>query len=128
MIIPSDRGYSRSHIWAYPSTGGKIRMGLTHVPGKFLGDAVSVELPPPGAEITSGEPIGLVGSSITVFEIISPISGTIADANVAVDSVPRKVTRDPYFEGWLLEIRPSDRGELDFLLSNDDYEIFSGEI
>ena len=127
MTIPSDRMYSRSHIWAHPAPGGKIRMGLTHVPGKFLGDAVSLELPPPGTSIAAGEPVGLVASSITVFEIVSPLSGTVADANFGAQELPRRVTRDPYFDGWLLEIRPTDREEMDCLLSAQDYEEYFEE-
>jgi len=127
MIPPSDRKYSRSHIWALSVPDGKIRVGLTHVPGKFLGDAVSVELPRRDTEVAVGEPIGLVGSSLTVFEIVSPITGTVADMNSGAEIVPRKVTRDPYVEGWLLEILPADRGEMDSLLSADDYERYSEE-
>ncbi|MCL1926213.1 MAG: hypothetical protein FWF95_03635 [Syntrophorhabdaceae bacterium] len=127
MIPPSDRRYSRSHIWALPVSGGKIRMGLTHVPGRFLGDAVSVGLPNRDTAIAAGEPIGLVGSSLTVFEIVSPLTGSVVDANSVAEIVPRNVTRDPYAEGWLLEITPSDCGEMDFLLSADDYEKYSGE-
>jgi len=127
MIPPPDRKYSRSHIWAFPVSDGKIRVGLTHVPGKFLGDAVSVELPYRETEVAAGEPIGLVGSSLTVFEIVSPLTGTVADANSGAEIVPRKVTRDPYAEGWLLEIWPSDLGEMDSLLSADDYEKYSEE-
>jgi len=127
MIPPSDRRYSRSHIWALPVPDGKIRIGLTHVPGKFLGDAVSVELPHRETAVAAGEPIGLVGSSLTVFEIVSPVTGIVADANSGAEIVPRKVTRDPYVEGWLLEILSSDRGEIESLLSPDDYERYSEE-
>jgi len=127
MIPPSDRRYSRSHIWALSVSGGKTRVGLTHVPGRFLGDAVSVELPHRETTVAAGEPIGLVGSSLTVFEIISPLTGTVADVNSEAEIVPRKVTRDPYVEGWLLEISPSDHEEMDSLLSADDYEKCSEE-
>lgn len=127
MILPSDRRYSRSHIWTLPVSGGKIRIGLTHVPGKFLGDAVSMELPNKDTAIAAGEPIGLVGSSLTVFEIVSPLTGIVADANSGAEIVPRNVTRDPYVEGWLLEIMPSNCDEMDSLLSADDYERYSEE-
>ena len=102
-------------------------MGATHVPGKFLGDAASVELPPLGTSIAAGEPIGLITSSITVFEIVSPLSGTVADVNFSAQELPRRVTRDPYFDGWLLEIRPTDRKEMDCLLSARDYEKYFEE-
>ncbi len=101
---------------------GDVRVGLTHVPGVFLGDAVSVELPPRQTEVAAGEPIGLVESSFTVFELVSPITGTVIEVNSEAESVPRRVTDDPYGEGWLLTIRPSDPGEADSLLAREEYE------
>ena len=127
MRPPADRRFSRSHVWAQRGELGDVRAGLTHVPGAFLGDVVSVELPPPRTEVSAGEPIGLVESSSTVFELLSPISGTVVDVNGDAGAVPRKVTEDPYGEGWLLSIRPADPGELDGLLGPEEYDRFAGE-
>ena len=127
MILPADRRYSRSHVWALGEPSGEIRLGLTHVPGVFLGDAVSVELPPRGTEVSAGEPIGLVESSLTVFELVSPLTGTVRDSNSGAESVPRRVTRDPYGDGWLLTIAPADPAEADGLLSADEYERYFEE-
>ena len=127
MRAPADRRFSRSHVWAQRGEQGDVRAGLTHVPGAFLGDVVSVELPPPRTEVSAGEPIGLVESSSTVFELLSPISGTVVDVNGDAGAVPRKVTEDPYGEGWLLSIRPADPGELDGLLGPEEYDRFAGE-
>jgi len=124
---PSDRRYTRSHVWAMPGPEGNVRVGLTHVPGGILGDAVSVELPPAGAEVESGEPIGLVESSITVFEILSPLAGTVSGVNPGVENFPQQVTRDPYGEGWLLEIRTAGPGVIDSLLKPEEYERYAGE-
>lgn len=127
MRLPADRRFSRSHVWAQRGELGDVLAGLTHVPGAFLGDVVSVELPPPQTEVSAGEPIGLVESSSTVFELLSPISGTVVDVNGDAGAVPRKVTEDPYGEGWLVSIRPADPGELDGLLGPEEYERFAGE-
>ncbi len=127
MHPPPDRGYSRSHAWAMRGAQGDVRSGLTHVPGAFLGDVVSVELPPLRAEVSAGEPIGLVESSTTVFELLSPLSGIVVGVNPAAGSAPRKVTEDPYGEGWLLSIRPSAPGELEELLTAGEYARFVGE-
>lgn len=106
---------------------GDVRTGLTHVPGSFLGDVVSVELPPPRTDVSTGEPIGLVESSTTVFELLSPLSGTVVALNSDAENAPRKVMEDPYGEGWLLSIRPAVREELDALLSAEEYARFVGE-
>jgi glycine cleavage system H protein len=124
---PPNRGYTRSHAWAVRDSRGDVRSGLTHVPGAFLGDVVSVELPPPRTEVSAGEPVGLVESTTTVFELLSPLSGTVVAVNPEAESAPRKVTEDPYGEGWLLSIRPSSPEELDALLSAGEYALFVGE-
>ncbi len=109
-----------------PGGSGDVRSGMTHVPGAFLGDVVSVELPPPRTEVSAGEPIGLVESTITVFELLSPLSGVVVDVNPVTESAPRKVTEDPYGEGWLLSIRPSAREEIEGMLTAEEYAGFVG--
>ncbi len=127
MNPPQDRRYSRFHVWALRGDLGDVRSGLTHVPGVFLGDAVSVDLPSPRTEIFAGEPIGLVESSSTVFEFLSPLTGIVVDVNPEAEGAPQKVTKDPYGDGWLLTIRPSAPEELDALLSAEEYVRFVGE-
>jgi glycine cleavage system H protein len=99
---------------------------MTHVPGAFLGDVVSVELPPLRTEVSAGEPIGLVESTTTVFELLSPLSGIVVAVNPETESAPRKVTEDPYGQGWLLSIRPAAGEELDGLLTAEEYLRFAG--
>lgn len=127
MLLPTDRRYSRFHAWAMRDLQGDVRSGLTHVPGAFLGDVVSVELPPLQTEVSAGEPIGLAESTTTVFELLSPLSGIVVAVNPEAESAPRKVTEDPYGEGWLLSIRPTAREELDALLTAEEYVRFVGE-
>jgi len=105
---------------------GDVRSGLTHVPGVFLGDVVSVELPPPLTEVSAGEPIGLVESSTTVLELLSPLTGVVVGVNPDVESAPGKVTEDPFGGGWLLSIRPTCGEEFDALLTADEYARFAG--
>src|SRR5512135_226986 len=127
MRPPTDRGYSRSHAWAMRDSQGEVRFGLTHAPGAFLGDVVSVELPPPKTKVSAGEPIGLVESTTTVFELLSPLSGVVIAVNPEAESAPRRVTEDPYGEGWLLSIRPAAGEDLDALLTAEEYARFLGE-
>jgi len=127
MHPPTDRRYTRSHAWAMAGGDGDVRSGLTHLPGTFLGDVVSVELPPPRTEVSAGEPIGLVESTTTVFELLSPLSGTVIAVNPETESAPRKVAEDPYGEGWLLSIRPAAGEALDALLTAEEYVRFLGE-
>jgi glycine cleavage system H protein len=51
----------------------------------------------------------------------------VVSVNPETESAPRKVTEDPYGEGWLLSIRPDAREELDALLTAEEYARFVGE-
>ena len=110
-----------------PGGSGDVRSGLTHVPGAFLGDVVSVELPPPRTEVSAGEPIGLVESTTTVFELLSPLSGIVIAVNPETESAPRKVTEDPYGEGWLVKLKVSDTAPLANLMDAAAYEKYCTE-
>ena len=94
------------------------------MPCSYLGDVVFVELPSPGTDVRAGEPIGLVESSAAVCEIMAPVSGIVVDVNHVVVEAPDKITSDPFDEGWLLVIRPSDPAELQVLLSGEEYNRF----
>jgi glycine cleavage system H protein len=104
-----------------------VRLGLTHVPGGYLGDSVYVELPPVGTDVASGEPIGLVESSSAVCEVVTPVTGEIAEVNPAAEQSPETITADPYDKGWLLTIRLADPSETGKLLSPEDYGLMAGE-
>ncbi len=106
--------------------GGGVRVGLTHVPGSYLGDAVYVELPAPMTEVAAGEPVGLVESSSAACEVVAPVSGVIVEINPAAENTPEKITGDPYGEGWLMTIRPADPAELESLLAGEEYDRLSG--
>lgn len=113
-------------MWARGEAAGDVRVGFTHVPCSLLGDVVYVELPPPGTEVRSGEPIGLVESSSAVCEVAAPVSGTVAQVNDALEVSPEKITSDPFGEGWLLVIRPSDPAEPEGLLDSEAYGRYAG--
>jgi len=113
-------------VWAHLDGAGLVRVGLTHVPGSYLGDAVYVELPPVGTEVASGEPIGLVESSSAVCEVVTPVSGDIVGINPAAEHSPETITADPYGEGWLLAVRPADPAELESLLTGEEYDRLAG--
>jgi glycine cleavage system H protein len=127
VTSPPDRRYARTHVWAKRGDNGDVRVGLTHAPGSYLGDAVYAELPPLHAEIAAGEPVGLIESSSAVCEVVAPVSGMVVDINPAAGDSPETITADPYGEGWLMIVRPSDPFELDSLLSSEEYDRLAGE-
>lgn len=109
-------------MWARPENTGDVRVGFTRVPCSWLGDVVYAELPAPGTDVRAGEPIGLVESSVAVCEVVAPVSGVVVDVNPVVEGSPETITADPFEEGWLLAIRPSDPSEVGALLAGEEYD------
>jgi glycine cleavage system H protein len=62
-----------------------------------------------------------VESVKAVSDVIAPLSGDILEVNGAVADAPETVNADPYGEGWLVRVRLTDPGEVDSLMSADDY-------
>jgi glycine cleavage system H protein len=62
-----------------------------------------------------------VESTKSVSDLCSPVTGTVAARNAALDGAPELVNSDPYGEGWMVEITPDDPGALDRLLDAEAY-------
>lgn len=117
---PSHLRYTEQHEWTRDD-GELIVVGITHFAQDQLGDVVFVDLPAPGAEIASGQAFGEVESTKSVSDLFAPVSGTIVERNEDLDERPELVNADPYGDGWLVAIRPSEPGQLDGLLDADGY-------
>ena len=122
-MYPEDLKYTSEHEWvrADSGDGGAVRVGITHYAQDALGDIVYVQLPDVGDDLESGAAIGELESTKSVSDVYAPVAGTVVRRNEALDQTPELVNSDPYGDGWLLEIRPSDPAALDSLLSADDY-------
>ncbi|MDC0708386.1 glycine cleavage system protein GcvH [Stigmatella sp. ncwal1] len=118
--IPADLKYTQEHEWTR-SKGKVIVVGVTHHAQEALGDVVYVELPKLGASLTAGKQFGVIESTKAVSELFSPLSGTVVQVNDALTGNPSIVNTDPYGEGWILEVEPSDPKQLDGLLSPQAY-------
>jgi len=105
--VPEGLHYSKDWFWV-KIEGGKARMGLTDYAQKQLREIVFVELPSAGGTVKANEPFGSVESVKAVSDLISPLSGTIDQANADVTSKPELLNEDPYQKGWLLLITPSN--------------------
>ena len=120
LSYPSDCRYADSHEYVR-AEGELIRVGISAFAVDQLGDIVFVELPEVGAALSQGSSFGSVESVKAVEEVIAPISGTIEARNEAVLASPEELQNDPYGEGWLLLVRPSDPAQLEGLMDAATY-------
>jgi glycine cleavage system H protein len=104
VAVPDDRRYRETDEWALETASGTVRIGLSAHAADELGDVAYVDLPEPGTAVRAGESFGVVESAKAVSELYAPVSGRVEAVNRAVEREPRTVNRDPYGEGWLLEV------------------------
>lgn len=119
-MIPEQLRYTAEHEWV--NTDAEThKVGITDFAQDALGDIVYVQLPDVGAEVKAGESLGEIESTKSVSELYAPISGTVVARNEALGDAPDLVNTDPYGEGWLVEIRPSDASSAGALLDAAAY-------
>jgi glycine cleavage system H protein len=122
MNIPEQLRYSSEHEWAQGlDEGSRVRIGITDFAQDALGDVVYVDLPAVGTRVNAAESVGELESTKSVSEMYAPIGGVVSAINEALSDNPQLLNEDPYGEGWLIEIEPSDIAELERLLDADAY-------
>jgi len=126
MNFPEDLKYTKEHEWARHK-GGRVLVGITDFAQDQLGDVVYVELPAVGDEVKKGESFGVVESTKAVSELFAPISGKVVEVNDPLVEAPETVNDDPYEEGWMIAIEPSDPSEVAELLDVKAYAAFVAE-
>ena len=125
MNIPQDLKYTKEHEWVLLDDGVAV-VGITDFAQSELGDIVFVELPSIGLNVKVMDPFGSVESVKSVSDLYSPVSGVVADVNTRLTSNPDLVNSDPFGEGWMVRIEPSEMSDLDQLLTAEEYAEYIG--
>ncbi len=126
MNFPDDLRYTREHEWARKK-GRNVVVGITEYAQDQLGDVVYLELPDVGDPVKKGDSFGVVESTKAVSELFAPVSGKVVEVNDPLADAPETVNEDPYEEGWMVVIEPSDPAELEALMDAKAYQAFVEE-
>jgi glycine cleavage system H protein len=118
--VPTDLKYTRDHEWLRQQDG-RVVVGITDHAQKQLGDVVYVELPKVGDTFDAGDALGTVESVKAVSEVYAPISGKVVKVNESLGESPELLNEDPFGEGWIIELQPSDSKQLSELLDAQAY-------
>jgi glycine cleavage system H protein len=94
---------------------------MTSVAGKLSGGklvALTVKKKAIGQELAKGKSVATVESSKFVGPVPIPVTGVVIRGNEKLETDPNIAISDPYGEGWIAEIKPSnwdvEKGELLF--------------
>ena len=117
--------YSESHEYVKVD-GDYGYVGITYYAQKELGNVVYVDMPEVDDEVAQGEEFGAVESVKAASDLNSPVSGTVAEVNDALEDEPGLINKDA-FENWIMKVKLSDKSELDSLMDAAAYKKFIGE-
>ena len=120
MDTPEELQYTKEHEWLMIE-GNAARIGITDHAQQELGDVVYVELPDVGKKLDKGESFGSVESVKAVSEIYMPLSGTVTEVNELLADSPEEVNSSPYGDGWMIRIEIADSGQIDQLMTSEEY-------
>lgn len=119
--IPEELRYTTSHEWVRMEDDGNVYVGISDHAQDSLGDLVFVEAPEVGDTLSAGDECGVVESVKAASDIYAPMSGEVIAINENLEDSPELVNQDPYGDGWIYQLKPSNKAEWDELLSADDY-------
>ena len=123
-MYPDDLKYTQEHEWVRSpgESEGSVRVGITHFAQDALGDIVYVSLPAVGDPVSAGAACGELESTKSVSDVYAPVDGEVVAVNEGLDATPELVNTDPYGEGWLYELVPTDAAALDDLMDATTYQ------
>src|SRR5882762_470438 len=114
--FPNDLRYTPDHEWLR-AQGGSWRVGITQFAVDQLGDITLVDLPKEGDLVTKGQRFGTIESVKSVSDLYAPVSGRVS----ALKDSPESVNAEPYGNGWMIELEPTEKAELGELLDSAAY-------
>jgi len=121
MLIPENLRYTKNHEWIR-ADGNNGYVGITDYAQTELGDIVFVEIETENELLEKEEVFGTIEAVKTVSDMFMPVGGKIMKVNPNLEDHPEIVNKDPYGEGWMVQIAIQDTSEIDQLLSASQYK------
>jgi glycine cleavage system H protein len=118
--FPTELRYTSDHEWLRPQ-GTNWRVGITQFAVDQLGDITLVDLPKEGDLVTKGQRFGTIESVKSVSDLYAPVSGRVLAINPVLKDQPELVNSAPYTDGWMIDLEPADKVEVDELMHADAY-------
>jgi glycine cleavage system H protein len=115
--------YTQDHEWISVE-GGSATVGITDYAQAQLGDIVFVELPAPGTTVAKGGEAAVVESVKAASDVFAPVTGTVSEANGALEEDPALVNSAPEGDGWFFKLALADPAELEGLMDAAAYKAF----
>ncbi|MHB8742978.1 MAG: glycine cleavage system protein H [Sulfuricaulis sp.] len=107
--LPDDLMYNvESNVWAKREADGNVTIGLTTYACSLAGEIVSYTPKKIGKSIEKDKSCATVESGKWVGPVKAPVAGDVLMVNEAVASKPGTINKDPYTQGWIVKVKPSN--------------------
>lgn len=103
MIFPAELKYTKTHEWIKMLDDSTALVGITDYAQKELGDVVFINLPMEGNDVAKENPLCDVESVKAVSDVLSPVTGQVAEVNEALQDAPQLLNETPY-DAWIAKI------------------------
>jgi len=104
----NDRFYNSNHLWTKQDDPGIVTVGMDEMGLDSLGELVYLTLPLEGTLVEMGKAMGSMEAAKMTGELIAPVSGIVIEKNDRVLQNPLLVNEEPYGNGWLVKIEPTN--------------------
>ncbi|PJZ69872.1 glycine cleavage system protein H [Leptospira perolatii] len=123
---PAGYKFSEKHEWVKVE-GDTALIGITDYAQAALGDIVYVDLPKVGRKLKQFDSFGTIESVKAAEDLYSPVGGEVSEVNYSLGSSPALVNEKP-FDSWMIRVKGIQAGELDKLMSPDEYREFVSKL
>ena len=120
--VPTSTYYlHRGHTWAVLEDNGQVRVGMDDFSQKILGPAEAIEFPEVGRAYYQDHVCMALVRQGHKAKVLAPVDGIVQEINTRVQQQAGLVHDDPYGEGWLFKVQPTN-------LNRNLDTLYSGEI
>jgi len=119
--------FSDAHVWVRIDDDVAV-LGLSEYLQDQMGEITSLKLPDLGDVLRAKRRMGHVESEDASSPLEAPVSGEVVEVNPEVLENPDLVNAEPYGSGWLIKVRLDNSGELDDLITEEEYAELTTEV
>ena len=121
MNFPTNVKYTKDHEWIRLE-GDIAYVGITDYAQDQLGDIVFVDVQTEGETLSAGDTFGTIEVVKTVSDLFIPVAAEVLEQNESLADHPELVNQDPYGEGWIIKVKPTEDADFDSLLDVEAYK------
>ena len=123
MTFPEELKYSRNDEWVKMLDATTALVGITDYAQNEMGGLVFINLPVAGDTVMKGEALCDIESVKAVSDVISPVTGEIAEVNERLEDTPEKLNEDPY-GAWIAKVE--NISDQEALMNAAEYRTYLG--